>query len=325
MLMKQYSAKTTTTTLCQWLGLPRSVRYYKPKEGKPGVKPSTHTLKTDGVQVSNTAVIDDIRHLLNQEFVNYGYEKVTVSLCNMQYIINKKKVYRLMDENHLLLGKVIRTSGKRNFVKHRKIDAKYPMEFICLDIKYVWVHGEGRFYFLLTVLDVYSRKALAHLFQKSIRKMDVINLFRKLNLMYGIKGVTVRNDNGSQFIANDVKQFLRTLEAKQEFTHIATPEENAYIEAFHSVVQRDIIERFEFTGYYDAKLTFDAYMEYYNAKYLHRRIGMMTPNQKWELGWASSPLKKQFDKTEYICQDEEQKNESLLLNQFEKSVQLLGG
>ena len=38
----------------------------------------------------------------------------------------------------------------------------------------------------------------------------------------------VRNDNGSQFIANDVKQFLSSAEAKQEFTHIATPQENLH-------------------------------------------------------------------------------------------------
>jgi len=73
---------------------------------------------------------------------------------------------------------------------------------------------------------------MEQLLQRSIRKMDTINLFRKINRQYGIKGVTVRNDNGSQFITNDVKQFLRTAEVRQEFTYIATPEENAYIEAF---------------------------------------------------------------------------------------------
>ncbi len=70
----------------------------------------------------------------------------------------KKKVYRLMDENNLLLGKVIKTSGKREFVKHRKIEATKPMEHLCLDIKYVWVQGEKRNYYLLSIMDVYSRK-----------------------------------------------------------------------------------------------------------------------------------------------------------------------
>ena len=70
-------------------------------------------------------------------------------------------------------------------------------------------------------------KVLRWILQKSVRKIDIINLFRKINLQYGIKGVNIRNDNGSQFIANDVRQFLRATQANQEFTHIATPEENA--------------------------------------------------------------------------------------------------
>ena len=198
----------------------------------------------------------------------------------MGYIINHKKVYRLMKEQNLLLGKVISTNGKRQFVKHRKIEAIRPMEYLCLDIKYVWVAGESRNYYLLTVLDVFTRIAIEQIFQKSIRKMDVINIFRRINSAFGIKGVTVRNDNGSQFIANDVKQFLRTAEANQEFTHIATPEENAYIEAFHSIVQREVIDRFEFQGFYEAKLTLQAHRDWYNNRRRHATLGTV-PVKKW--------------------------------------------
>ena len=127
------------------------------------------------------------------------------------------------------------------------------MEYLCLDIKYFYVHGEKRNFYLLTIIDVFSRKIVDQIFQKSIKQIDVINAFRRINNEYGIKGVTIRNDNGSQFIANNVKQYLRTAEANQEFTHIATPEENSYIEAFHSIIQREVIERYEFSGYFDAK------------------------------------------------------------------------
>jgi putative transposase len=44
----------------------------------------------------------------------------------------------------------------------------------------------------------------------------------------------IRNDNSSQFIAQKVRQTLQYLEAQQEFTHVAMPQENAYIKAFHS-------------------------------------------------------------------------------------------
>ena len=280
MIVHSHESITTLENLLSWVDLSKSSFYYKSSDGKRGAKPSVCTFRQDGTRVDDTLVIEEIKGILSQEFCCYGYHNVTDELRDMGYIINHKKVYRLMKEQNLLLGKVISTSGKRQFVKHRKIEATRPMEYLCLDIKYVWVAGESRNYFLLTVLDVFTRIAIEQIFQKSIRKMDVINIFRRINSAFGIKGVTVRNDNGSQFIANDVKQFLRTAEANQEFTHIATPEENAYIEAFHSIVQREVIDRFEFQGFYEAKLTLQAHRDWYNNRRRHATLGTV-PVKKW--------------------------------------------
>lgn len=303
--MKQFLYRTDIHRLSRWLGIPRSVYYYRPKGGKPGAKPSLYTLRSDGTVASNEQVVEDIKNILSEPFVMYGYENVSVELRqNYQYIINKKKVYRLMDESKLLLGKVIRTSGKRQFVQQRKINASKPMEHLCLDIKYIWIHGEKRHYYLLSIMDVYSRRILAWILQKSIRKMDVINLFRQLNQQYSIKDVYIRNDNGSQFIANDVKQYLKSAQAIQEFTHIATPEENSYIEAFHSILEREVVNRFLFESGYEAKITLVDYFQFYNLKRRHRKLGFITPMQKWN---------------NYVNLNEND------LNHFQKSVQLIGG
>lgn len=280
MIVLQYIQQAPTRMLLSWSNLPSSVYYYKSTGGKPGIKASAHTWKLDGDLVENQVVIEQIKEILSQEFCCYGYENVTGELRKLDYYINKKKVYRLMDEHNLLLGKVIRTSGRRKFVQHRKIQASYPMEYLCLDIKYVYVHGEKRNFYLLTIIDVFSRKIVDQIFQKSIKQIDVINAFRRINNQYGIKGVTIRNDNGSQFIANNVKQYLRTAEANQEFTHIATPEENSYIEAFHSIIQREVIERYEFSGFFDAKQTLFAHTIWYNTRRFHKAI-KMTPDEKW--------------------------------------------
>lgn len=281
MIVEQYKKTLPTRTLLSWVNLAGSVYYYKSRDGKRGAKPSTHTLRLDGSMVENHVVIEQIKDILSQEFCCYGYENVTGELRKMDYHINEKKVYRLMDEQNLLLGKVIRTTGKRKFVQHRKIMASYPMEYLCLDIKYIYVHADRRNYYLLTILDVFSRKTVDQIFQKSIRQMDVINAFRRIGQQYGIKGITIRNDNGSQFIANRVKQYLRAAEANQEFTHVATPEENSYIEAFHSIVQREVVDRYEFDSFYHAKHTLAAHRTWYDNKRNHRSIGM-TPKHKWD-------------------------------------------
>jgi putative transposase len=287
--MQQYQNKTAVKTLCRWAMLPRSHYYYRAKTGRKGFAPSSITLTQSGRLVANEQVVDDIKTILSSEFVCYGYRKVAVELKNQGYFINHKKVYRLMKEHHLLLGKIIRTSGKRQWVKHRKITAVKPMEYLCLDIKYLWVAAEQRFYYLLTIIDVYTRKVLEWLLQRSIKKADVINLFRKVQRQYGIKGVYIRNDNGSQFIANDVRQFLRQAEAHQEFTHVATPEENSYIEAYHSILQREVVERFELESYYDAKITIASYVDFYNNRRIHSGIGFKKPQQVWDEYVAQNP------------------------------------
>ncbi|SFF20477.1 DDE-type integrase/transposase/recombinase [Spirosoma endophyticum] len=119
--------------------------------------------------------------------------------------------------------------------------------------------SKWRNYYLLSVIDVYSRKILDWLFQSSIRQIDLINLFRRINRSHELKGVILRNDNGSQFIAHSVRSFLKSTEIKQEFTHVATPEENSYIEAFHSILEHDVIERNEFASYYEAKAMLGRY------------------------------------------------------------------
>jgi transposase InsO family protein len=172
---------------------------------------------------------------------------------------------------------VIKTQGKRQWVKHRKISAEKPLEYLCLDIKYVWIDPEKRHYYLLSILDVYCRKVMEWILQRSIKQMDVFRLLRKLDLEHSLKGVNVR----TQFIAHKVRFFLRSSEANQEFTHIATPEENAYIEAYHSIFEREVIQRFEFSSYYDARLTIAAYVDFYNNRRLHGGIGFKTPQQMW--------------------------------------------
>ena len=127
----------------RWVQLPKSTYNYKPSSKKRGIPPSSVTRKKDGSQVNNTVVVDEIKTILCQEFVCYGYQNVTVVLRNQGYVINPKKVYRLMDESHLLLGKVIKTQGKREWVKYRKIQAQRPMEYLCWDIKYLWVQAKG--------------------------------------------------------------------------------------------------------------------------------------------------------------------------------------
>lgn len=351
-MIVQYKSKAGVDDLCQWAAVARSSLYYQAHPGLRGIKPSTHTMIGGCGLVENSLVVDQMRAILSMDYCVYGYRKMTEELRDLEYLINPKKVYRLMKENHLLCGRRIKVQGKRKWVEHRRIEARYPMEYLCLDIKYIWVQGEGRWYYQLAIMDVFSRRILCWIFQRSVRQTDVIALMRWLDLRFGLKGVIIRNDNGSQFIAHKVREALRSMEAKQEFTHVATPEENAYIEAFHSIEQHELIERHSFASFYDAKQHIEKYMHWYNRRRKHGAIGFITPMQKWAQGLSRTAVKalmKQgamclsrpdsmamsaesalysLDKCSepaYLCLDGDRDNDELVANHFEKSVQFIRG
>jgi putative transposase len=165
-----------------------------------------------------------------------------------------------------------------------------------------------------------------------------------------LKGVVVRNDNGSQFIANIVRQYLRSLEAHQEFTHIATPDENSYIEVFHSILDREVIQQFDFESYYESKQTLSAYINFYNNKRLHGSLKRKTPIQVWNeyftsfltdkppLAQVSEDLSRVSDRADTCLALDKSRdtatfdyrlmNENYnekVLNTFVKSVQVIGG
>ena len=63
-----------------------------------GIKPSTQSVNRDGELIENGQVVKDIEQTLSQEFCCYGYKNMTAELRELGWIINHKKVYRLMKE-----------------------------------------------------------------------------------------------------------------------------------------------------------------------------------------------------------------------------------
>lgn len=262
----------------------RSVFYYRQGKQKRGRRLSESTELTDGTVISNTSVAIAIRFVLSEEFmISVGYINITKDLQSYGFIINKKKVYRIMKEYNLLIGSKIRAKGeKRQLVTWRVQRAEKPMEQLCMDIKYVYIHGARRNALLLTILDVFTRKNLGQLLWWNMRKENVIWLLHKVLCQHETKEITIRTDNGSQFIAGLVREYLKSVEVDQEFTHVATPEENCYIEAYHSILEKQLLIYQEFTSISEAKEVFDRWRTFYNKRKRHGSLGRKTPQQVWD-------------------------------------------
>ena len=282
--MKTYALRSVgKRRLLEWSGLAPSSFYYKKSGSSKGIRPSTHSVNQDGELVENAVVVKDIERTLSQEFCCYGYRNMTSELKELGWIINHKKVYRLMKECKLLYGSRIRVEPfKRNFIRFRSLQPERPLQYLSMDIKYVHVHGTGRNALLLTVMDIYSRKVLIHMLRHSIKKGDVLVMLSLMLLDYKTEGMSLRNDNGSQFIATAVREYLKDKGILQEFSHVATPEDNAYIEALHSNLQREVIDRFEFESIFHAQMVINRYYKWYNEKRRHGSLKRQSPQSAWK-------------------------------------------
>lgn len=145
---------------CEIAGFSRSSYYYRSNGKKRGKRPTLFTLKITGEKVMNSVVVEKIEETIGDDFIDYGYDKVTVVLNSKQYIINKKKVYRLMKENHLLNWNLSVSKTKKQYVKYRKPCPGGLFEIMEIDIKYIWISGSGRNAYLVTILDIFNRMVM---------------------------------------------------------------------------------------------------------------------------------------------------------------------
>jgi transposase InsO family protein len=261
-------------------GLAKSSFYYKPSSGKRGRKCTFETLDKAGNRYANAHVVNQIDWLLNQEFIDYGYKKVTAWLNKHQgYCINEKKVYRLMKANKMLNNRLKRhRQGKRRVTAFQPVPVK-PFEQMQTDLKFIHIHGENHNALLATILDVFSRAALGFRFAKRINKKTIRDLMEEVRLDYQLpEQVYLRTDNGSQFEAQLFREYLASKGITHEFTYNATPEQNAFIEAFHSIVQNAVCEKYEFETFNEAKNKLNEFINFYNHERLHGALGNESPN-----------------------------------------------
>ena len=91
----------------------------------------------DGTEISNISVILAVKFILGIEFVDYGYRVMISNLRQEGFMINRKKVYRLMAEQGLLYcSKIQAKADKRKFVQYYTQQADAPMQQLCKDIRY---------------------------------------------------------------------------------------------------------------------------------------------------------------------------------------------
>jgi len=275
-------------------GIKKSTYYYRPN-GKPkGKRPSAHTFKYGVGMVTNDTVVEEILNLITPEYHDYGY-KVSAELLKRQgYLINHKKVKRLMKDNHLLHPQTIKPELlNRVFISYTVPPLEGPFKTIEADIKYVHIHEQDRNAFLITFLCTFCRFAPVWDINYTMPAKEIKNLVMDLithpvvreNIDHNTR-IMIRTDNGPQFIARILASALEAIGLKHEFINPGTPQQNAHIESFHSTVSRLVCSKNVFLDIAHARQIFSEFYFAYNNTRVMKALLYYPPKQFLEL-WKS--------------------------------------
>jgi transposase InsO family protein len=148
------------------------------------------------------------------------------------------------------------------------------------DIAYVNILGT--FFFLITVLDGYSRKVLHHELRSNMEEYDVEIVLQRAKEFYPDAKPAIITDNGSQYVSKDFKSFIKENGLKQIRTSVRHPQSNGKIERFHKTIKTEKIRTTAMISVEDARKKISDYIEYYNTKRLHSGIYYLTPQEVFE-------------------------------------------
>ena len=268
----------------------RSTYYYRlkhPERQKPKGKgrpvPGYSLDKQDQV-VSDIRIKGFIRRILQGPDAAFGYRKITVLLRRrFKLVINKKKVYRLCKEMGIL-GRPRPGKGRsvpRRIANNRKVTG--PNQLWQMDIKYGYVAGMRRHFYLAGIIDVFDRSIVAYHRGKACNTKSLIQTLHQALLKRGIykqeSRLIIRTDNGPQFDSNAFREFCRQAGIEHEQIPIKTPNKNAYIESFHSIIERECYQRNCFTSFEEAFAEVDRFIRYYNNQRIHGSLMDYSPRE----------------------------------------------
>jgi len=130
---------------------------------------------------------------------------------------------------------------------------------------------------MMTLLDEYSRQSLAIQVERQITGAEVLRVLERATIQYGVPGY-IRSDNGPEFIAAKVQQWLSENQIKTIYIDPGSPWQNGYIESFHSRFRDECLGREMLLNLREARVVISDWRLHYNQERPHSKLGYMAPS-----------------------------------------------
>ena len=129
---------------------------------------------------------------------------------------------------------------------------------------------------MMTLVDEYTRECLAIDVARNLRSDDVLE---RLSWLMATRGVPdhIRSDNGPEFTATVVRDWLKKVGVRTLFIAPGSPWENGYCESFNGKLRDELLAREVFYTLREAKVLIERWRKHYNTKRPHSSLGYRPP------------------------------------------------
>jgi len=211
------------------------------------------------------------------EYGRYGYRRVTALLRSDGWHVNHKRVARIWRQEGL---KVPHRQPKR-----RRL---WLNDGSCIRLRperrnHVWSYdllaertSDGRPLRMLNIVDEYSRECLKIHVDRPVKAADVVFELSELFIKRGVPQY-LRSDNGSEFTARFVRDWLQRVGATTLFIERGSPWENGYIESFNGKLRDELLNGEIFDTVTEARVITERWRKHYNTVRPHSSLGYRPP------------------------------------------------
>ena len=214
---------------------------------------------------------------LARQYGRYGYRKIAALLRRAGWLVNDKRVERVWRREGL---KVPARQPKRarlwlNDGSCIRLRPEYPNHVWSYDFVEDRTH-DGRKYRMLNIIDEFTRECLAIRVNRKLNSTDVIDVLSDVCIMRGVPG-HVRSDNGPEFVAKAVQDWIRAVGAKTAYIEPGSPWENGYCESFNSKLRDELLDGEIFYTLEEARVIIENWRRHYNEVRPHSSLGYKPP------------------------------------------------
>jgi transposase InsO family protein len=218
-------------------------------------------------------------HELARQRPRFGYRQMTRLLRLEGFRVSFKRVHRIWKAE----GLKVRQKPKKKRAKGQSKNACHRLR--AERINHVWTWDfifdrttTGHSLKWLSIVDEHTRQCITLDVGRSMTSEDVINRLAELFVMYGVPEC-IRSDNGPEFIAKAIQQWLTSLDVKTLYVEPGSPWQNGYAESFHSRLRDELLNMEEFDSVRHARAHATAWREDYNGYRPHSSLGGLPPDE----------------------------------------------